>query len=143
MNNEQPKILYSHSEDDWSHASEDLDESIDYMIDELGISVSDADDYEMFSGEACQLRFSDLIRIDDIIDLAGDGECEYVEHNDELTDYENKITTEQREELGLLIQTWADKHELNPKRLIVKNIKAINVCVSEDRIRLVTGLEDD
>ena len=143
MNNEQQKILYSYSEDDWSHASEDLDESIDYMIEELGISDSDAGDYEMFSSEACQLMFLDLFSIEDIIDLVCDGECEHVEHNDELTDYGNKITIEQCEELKLLIQTWADKHELNPKRLVVKNIKAINVCVSEDRIRLVTGLEDD
>lgn len=134
MNNEQPKILYNHTEYDWDFSCDDLDDAVE--IAKARNRRSESEWVTIYSGESRQLKFTELFRFDDFIDLVMDGECEYIDNNDDPTDYENKVTDEQREELMALIQSWADKHDLNSETFTIKNVKAVNVFVKTEAAKL-------
>ncbi len=122
--------IFNLTEDDWSDASDNIDEIVyqyleNYPKEEL-LAVKSVYLYE---GVPVQKYMSDYIDVDYMLDMAESNACDEVgEFAEGWLDY---VTTPQRDELAEMITQWANKNNLQPKFQHVNEVKEIEVEVDE------------
>lgn len=124
------RTLYSHNEDDWLSATEDVFDAVERVLDDMSDKeFSTCTEVQIYQGVAKEYNISDFFSAEQIIeniqedawwegDEAADG---YLENLDEVV----------VEELKQAIVAWADKHNLHPDFYNVVDVKPYTYVLQE------------
>lgn len=123
------KAIYSDDKDCWEFASDDIEFIIQKKI-ESDESVSEQ--ITVFKGVLKPLKLTDLYSVDNLLASVDDIYADSSPFCDDR-DYKrlsHVVTDERKSELKELLQSWADKYNLNPDWDTVVDIEPVIINVN-------------
>jgi len=117
------EIYYNTSEDDWTHADEDIDLVAANFLEELTLEeLKTVKSITLYKGVKKAQTFEDFMCVDNFLEQMHE---RAYDENEFADDYLYDVTQEQKEELSKLISGWAKKHNIDPRFFLIENVTEV------------------
>ena len=111
-----------HDDEDWSCCSEDKDEVVRQLLEELTLDeLESTTKVNLFKGKKVIQKFEYFFDVDDIIEYTS--ERAYENCGDHAETFLDEVTSDMKVELENLVLGWANKHDLDPNFFMIENIE--------------------
>lgn len=123
------EIYYNTSEDDWTHADEDIDLVAANFLEELTLEeLKTVKTITLYKGVKKAQTFEDFMCVDSILEQMHE---RAYDENEFAEDYLYDVTEDQKEELSELISGWAKKHNIDPRFFLIENVTEVKHNVDQ------------
>lgn len=122
-------IYYNLSEDDWTFASESLEEVVEQCLEDLSLDeLKIVKTVTLYKGVKQEQTFKDFLDVDWLLENMHE---RAYDDNEFAEDYLYNVTEEQKAELESLICEWASKHNIAPNFFLINKVEEIEVEVDQ------------